>query len=191
MKNFEPISFNYSLCEFEVAEFEHLLETKSILKENEDILPFFREHKQIAALCGVLSRAIDKPDLVAWEFDLFGDFTCDVVVAHSTKKAFCFIEFEDANPKSLFVRKGKKATREWSVRLDHGCSQIIDWFYKITKMSEHPDFEARFDKRTIDFAGGASNRSTKGLQRSIGILPLRVAERPRCSGIKTYSVCHI
>ena len=37
-------------------------------------------------------------DLLAWEYDLFGDFSCDLVVGDSVRKAFNFIEFEGDRP---------------------------------------------------------------------------------------------
>lgn len=153
MKTFEAVGFDYALCQAEVKEFETLLASKSVLKERKDVLPFFRKRRQLSAFCGVLTGSIATADRLAWEYDLFGDFACDLVVGDSKKSAYCFIEFEDAAPDSLFRQAGKKATREWSPRLDHGYSQLIDWVYKLTKMAEHTDFEARFGKRTIDFEG--------------------------------------
>jgi hypothetical protein len=153
MKTFDPVVFDYAACQTEVTQFGALLAAKAALKERKDILPFFRKRRQLSAFCGVLSGAISQANLVAWEYDLFGDFACDLVVGDSTKMAFCFIEFEEATPKSIFQQAGKKATRDWSPRFDHGYSQVIDWVYKLTKMAEHPDFEARFGKRTIEFEG--------------------------------------
>jgi hypothetical protein len=90
---------------------------------------------------------------IAFEYPLFGDFTCDLVVGDSVKRAYCFTEFEDAGPNSLFVRQGKKATREWSARFDHGYSQIIDWFCKLEDMRKSDAFEARFGARSISYMG--------------------------------------
>ncbi len=63
------------------------------------------------------------------------------------------MEFEDARPNSLFVKQGEKATRAWSPRLESGYSQIIDWFYKVDVMTDTPDMEARFGKRSIRCTG--------------------------------------
>lgn len=151
MKAFEPVALDITSCRAEVDELATLLASKPALKERKDILPFFRRRRQLSAFCGVLSSAISRADLVAWEYDLFGDFACDLVVGDSTKRAYCFIEFEDANPNSIFQQSGKKATRDWSTRFEHGYSQVIDWLYKLAKMTEHPDFEGRFGRRTIEF----------------------------------------
>jgi hypothetical protein len=53
----------------------------------------------------------------------------------------------------LFVRQGQKATREWSPRFDHGCSQIIDRFYKLHDMEKSDDFNSRFGARSLSFTG--------------------------------------
>jgi hypothetical protein len=39
------------------------------------------------------------------EFDIFGDFTCDLANGDSTSKTFFLVEFEDAGPDSLFITK--------------------------------------------------------------------------------------
>lgn len=104
-------------------------------------------------MCGVLSPALGIVDRVALEYDLFGDFACDLALGDWERKAYCFIEFENAEPQSIFEKVGKKATRDWSRRFDHGSSQVIDWFHKLAKMTDHPDFEGRFGKRSIDYDG--------------------------------------
>lgn len=155
MKTFDPITFDLVRSEKAVQEFERLLGRYPSLKEKRDILPFFYRRPHLCALCGVLSPAIGAVDVdrVAVEYDLFGDFACDLVLGDWDRKAYCFIELEDAEPQSIFQKAGKKATREWGRRFEHGYSQVIDWFHKLTKMAEHPDFEGRFGKRTIAFDG--------------------------------------
>jgi hypothetical protein len=74
------------------------------------------------------------------------------VCVDSANQAYNFVEFEDAGPGSLFKRQGKKATRDWSSRFDHGFSQIIDWFGKLRDVEKTDEFEARFGARTIDAA---------------------------------------
>jgi len=53
-----------------------------------------------------------------------------VAVGDPKNFTYCFIEFEDAKKESLFVNKGKKYKLEFTSHLEHGISQIIDWFYK-------------------------------------------------------------
>ncbi len=64
---------------------------------------------------------------------------------------YCFVEFEDASPESVFEQRGKKATREWGRRFDHGYSQVIDWAYKLDDRSASADFLDRFGVREIKF----------------------------------------
>ena len=109
-----------------------------------------------------------KPDRLAWEFDLFGDFACDLAIGEWFTKRYCFIEFEDADTNSIFVQQARKATREWSPRIDHATSQIIDWFYKLHDRRNSDDCEQRFGKRAIDYVGmiviGRSNFMDAGEQ---------------------------
>jgi Domain of unknown function (DUF4263) len=123
------------------------------LEERKDIQPFFEQRRHLSAFLASYHPQISRFDRLAFQYVLFGDFTCDVAVGDSQAKAYCFIEFEDAGPKSLFVKQGKKATREWSSRFDHGFSQIIDWFYKLQDMEKSDDFTARFGARSVHCAG--------------------------------------
>jgi hypothetical protein len=152
MKNFEEHAFDLTACRNEVLELRELLR-RPVLKEQEHIRPFFRRRRHLSALCGLYNPGIARFDRLAWEFPLFGDWSCDLVVGDSVKETFSFIELEDAGPNSIFVWQGKKSTREWSPQLDHGCSQIIDWFYKLRDAEKSDELEARFGQRSIDYTG--------------------------------------
>ena len=153
MKSFSNFSLDVQECQKQVLELRDLLAGNAALGEESDILPFFRARPHLAALCGQYESRIVHFDRVAWEFDVFGDFACDLAVGDSRTNSYCFIEFEDAGPRSLFVQQAQKATREWSPRFDHGCSQIIDWYYKLDDRKNSDEHEVRFGKRSIDFTG--------------------------------------
>ena len=90
---------------------------------------------------------------MAFEYDIFGDFSADLVIGDSLKKAYCFVEFEDAASASLFVSKQGKSTPEWSPRFEKGFSQIVDWFWKLDDLEKTDAFEDRFAARNIDYMG--------------------------------------
>ena len=153
MKAFEPLNFDVERCFQEVNSLRKWLERSSALEERKHVFPFFRKRRFLSAFLGSYSRDIIRVDRLAFEFSLFGDFTCDVVVGDSARNAYCFIEFEDAGPNSLFVKQGRKATREWSPRFDHGFSQIIDWFCKLDDMRKSDAFATLFGARSIRYTG--------------------------------------
>lgn len=153
MKTFEPLAFDPARCRKELGQLQNWLARRPVLDETKYILPFFRRRRHLAAFIASYSPNIIRFDRLAFEYPLFGDFTCDLAVGDSVKRAYCFIEFEDAGPNSLFVRRGKKSTREWSSRFDHGYSQIIDWFGKLEDMRKSDAFAARFGARSIRYAG--------------------------------------
>lgn len=152
MKHFDPHVLAIEECREEVAALQDLLSQTADLPERR-IRAFFRSHRHLSALCGLYGPEIARFDRIAWEYDLFGDFACDLVVGDAVQKAYCFIELEDAGPKSLFVREGKKSTRAWSPRFEHGYSQIVDWFCKLRDREKSDEFENRFGSRSIDYAG--------------------------------------
>jgi Domain of unknown function (DUF4263) len=130
MKNFDPFQIDFGRCKNELAALRDLLDAfdSKILREREHVLDFFRANRHIAALAGHFMPRVVNVDRLANEFDFFGDFAADVAVGDSKRRAYCFIEFENAAPDSIFVKAGKKASLEWARRFEKGYSQIIDWF---------------------------------------------------------------
>lgn len=143
MKSFEKLQQNFRRCHQELDEFDDLLKSSMELSERDEILPFFRERKQLTALIGQYDPSL-YPNLLAYEYDLFGDFKADVAIGDSHSKRYCFVELEDAKSISLFKQRGAKASLDWSDRFEHGYSQIIDWFWKLADMESTTEFTSRF-----------------------------------------------
>jgi hypothetical protein len=145
MKTLEGINLDITQCKTDLVELKKLLDGKSALSERNDILPFFRAHKHLAALNGSYNAKINRFDRIASEFSLFGDYACDLVIGDSVSRHFCFVEFEDASPTSVFTTKKGKSTPEWSPRFDHGFSQIIDWFLVLDDQKRTGLHKSKFD----------------------------------------------
>jgi hypothetical protein len=152
MKTFQPFVFDPQRCRKEVAQLRSWLARRPVLQERKHIQPFFRKRRHLSAFLASYSPDVLRFDRLAFEYPLFGDFACDIAVGDSAKQAYCFIELEDAGPGSLFVRQGRKATREWSPRLEHGFGQIVDWFHKLEDLRRSDDFVARFGSRVIRYS---------------------------------------
>jgi hypothetical protein len=151
-KSFKPIVFDYSTFKREIAEYEKFLAANpDELSEQGDISPFFKGHpilsSQIASLFSV-----EMPDRIVFEYDIFGDFRCDLAIGNSGKREYCFVEFEDARAQSLF-KDETKFKPSFGLRLEHGHSQIIDWFYKIENLQGTKEMLERFDTLEIDYYG--------------------------------------
>jgi Domain of unknown function (DUF4263) len=153
MKTLETFSISLAQCKKDLDQFKKLLDGKSSLSERDDILPFFKAHKHLAAMIGSYNPKINKFDRLATEFGLFGDFSCDLAIGDSVSNNFCFVEFEDASPNSVFTRKKGKSTPEWSSRFDHGFSQILDWFAILEDQKRTAQFKAKFDADVIQYVG--------------------------------------
>lgn len=93
------------------------------------------------------------PDRLAYEFDVFGDFAIDIMIGNFERKAFCAIELEDARSNSVFHRLKGKATAEWGHRVEHGFSQLVDWFYSFDGYKNTPGQAKNFGYGHIQFFG--------------------------------------
>lgn len=148
MKDFLSLKLDPILFIEELKEFKNLLDSSRFLSEQDEILPFFRKRHQLSLAIGAYYPEILQPNRIAFEYDLFGDFACDLVIGDSARRAYCFIEFENAVENSIF-RQTKRNVSEWSPRFERGFSQIVDWFYKLDTQSETRDFEYRFGGRSL------------------------------------------
>lgn len=153
MKQFNPFVFEKTTYERELATYQQFLKTKTNLSENKDILPFFKQNSQLSSQ---ISR-FNMPDLfpidrIAYEYNLFGDFVCDLVLGNTQTHSYCFVEFEDAGENSIFLTKKGKYQSVYASRFEAGNSQIIDWFYKIRHASPY-DLRERFDSDRINYYG--------------------------------------
>ena len=153
MKQCEPFAYNFEAYERELSEYQTLLSDKTELKEREDILPFFTSRPHLASQIATIHSSIVSTEKIAYEFDVFGDFKCDLAVGEPETHSYCFIEFEDATKDSLFVSRGKKYKSEFSPRLEHGFSQVVDWFYKLENLQNTLDMNERFGSYQIHYEG--------------------------------------
>ena len=152
MKSFSCVSLDIQQALADLAAFKTLLDSHQQLSEQAQLLPFFQQHSQLCALMGQLHPSVVIPDKMAWEYDLFGDFTADFAIGDSYNHAYCFIEFEDGKTNSIF-KQTHRASADWASRFEHGFSQIVDWIYKLDDMKNTDIFADRFQQRNIDFMG--------------------------------------
>lgn len=97
--------------------------------------------------------AIVNPDLVAVEYDLLGDFTCDLAIGDSSSKTFLLVELEDARQNSVIVKRTSKLTPEYSPRLERGVSQVTDWFCRLSDAERTEDYFNRFGASRVSVHG--------------------------------------
>ena len=125
---------------------------KPDLHERNDILPFFKDRPHLCAFMGTYNpNIVDyKRISLAREFDIFGDHIADLAVGDTSNHEYCFIEFEDASENSIF-KKAPKLTPEWSVRFEHGFSQLVDWILWIENSKGTSAFVNRFNAHSIRY----------------------------------------
>ena len=149
-----PLSLKKNKVKDYLKAFKALLDDpkKPSLREVQDILPFFKGHPHLCAfMCTYNPNIVNYKNIsLACEFDIFGDHVADLVVGDTTNHEYCFIEFEDASEASVF-KKTPKATPEWSVRFEHGFSQLVDWILWIGNNKGNAAFENRFNTKAIRY----------------------------------------
>ena len=144
MKDFINPDFKAEICRTELDEFKTLLSTGTKLKERRDILPFFGQRKHLSTYIGSYVTDILYSDRIAYEYELYGDFSVDLVVGDSKRKCYLFVEFETGANTSMFRKKGGKDTLEWSPAFERGFSQIVDWFWILDDMRNTGHFRNKF-----------------------------------------------
>lgn len=150
-KTFEPVTFDLEQLARELLEFRSLLDGTVELSEAEDILPFFRDRPQLATQVAALNLP-HEIDCYCHEFDLFGNYRCDLAVGDTAGRAYALIEFEDARPESVFA-SGDRYNPSWGRRFERGFSQLVDWFWLIDRYRDNVDFRRRFGDGHIVFHG--------------------------------------
>ncbi|MBD2180200.1 DUF4263 domain-containing protein [Planktothrix sp. FACHB-1355] len=153
MKSFSALEFDVRICRSQISDLQQLLQSRRGLSERDDIIPFFRERQHLSAFLSCYNPNIIRRDRIAFEYDIFGDFACDLAVGDYVNKSYCFVEFEEAAANSIFLGKPGRSTPEWSPRFERGLSQIIDWFWKLNDLERTDDFENRFNSKTINYIG--------------------------------------
>jgi hypothetical protein len=150
--HFEAFALERERIAAELAAYAALLASRpdGVLEEARDVLPFFKRHRNLAALLGTYNPNIARFDRIAFEFNLFGDHRADLAVGDSANGEYCFIEFEDASRNSVFTRDARK-TPKWSRRFEVGYSQLIDWILWLHNARASEEYKARFGVRPIQF----------------------------------------
>jgi hypothetical protein len=166
MKELADIVYDPAAVRRELTAFQRLLETKPSLSEQDDILPFFRKRRQLSAFIGTFSPDLGPAPQLGFEFPFLGDFAADIVLGDRARGEFCVVELEDDRPESIFTRAGKKATREWSRRFDHGFSQLVDWFYALDDLKRTERFTRDFGHGHVKFFGLLVIGRSAGLSES-------------------------
>lgn len=151
MKNLVNHVLNPAKGRTQWNEFSTLLANKTTLSEQKDVLPFFKNRKDLSLLICNYFPNIKKPDRFAHEFEIYGDFVADLIVGDSTTKHYLLVEFENGEPNSVFKTKGKKATPDWAPRFESAHSQLADWLWKLEDMRSTADFQNTFGSRRATF----------------------------------------
>jgi hypothetical protein len=138
-------------CRREWSEYDALLAIKPELSERGDVLPFFKKRHDLSLLICSYFPEIKKPNCLAHEYAIDGDFIVDLIVGDATVNRFVLIEFENGRPDSIFHKKSNKSTSDWAQRFEGAYSQIVDWLWKLEDKRSTSDFVSTFGNRRAKF----------------------------------------
>lgn len=153
MKVLTPHTFDPTSGRTQWNDFAALLASKPTLSEQKDVLPFFKNRKDLSLLICNYFPNIRTHDRFAHEFEIYGDFVADLIVGDSASKHYLLIEFENGAPDSVFKKKGKKATPDWAPRFESAHSQLADWLWKLEDMRSTSHFQSLFGSKRATFQG--------------------------------------
>lgn len=123
--------------------FKSLLDAGT-LEEGRDVLPLFRAHTHLGAL---LSRVyfidIAQQRLAVRREVVVGFFRTDFIVADLHRNHYLLIEFEHGRQDSIFVEDGR-STPLWSPTFERGYSQLVDWFWWLSREAGSSSYRRLF-----------------------------------------------
>lgn len=149
-KDFTEVIFDSLQFKKELDQFGELLNANRNLGER-DLQSFFKSSLHLTCHIGTIG-SIGVARQVAYEFEIMGDYGADIVFGNREKQ-FCLVELEDGDENSVLKSVGKKSTKEWSRRFEHGFSQIVDWFCHLDDFKKTERFHRNFGYGHIDFVG--------------------------------------
>jgi hypothetical protein len=155
MKGFDKFAFDGSRLQIEAQELKNVLKKGAglTLNEESDLSPVLKRSPNLISLIASAFGGVTNPDLTAREYWILDKLRCDFAVCSSRKTKYCFIEIEDATPKSIFVPRkpslyngllNRSPYFDWAERFEHGTSQILDWIRILKDAEKTDDFRAHF-----------------------------------------------
>jgi hypothetical protein len=155
MKDFRDISCSAAEVKRELMAFRQLLDAKDKLWERKDIKPFFEGAANLSAFIGTFAPDIGAAaNRLAYEFEIGGDFSADIVVGNTKEQTYCMVELEEGAPDGIFRQHPNRSTKEWSRQFERGFSQLVDWFFALDgRRGDSARFEKDFGYGHVKFHG--------------------------------------
>lgn len=150
MTPLEELSFSLDAATNELAALDDLLDTETVLSEQNQLLPAFRNHRHLSAALGLFHSENNAPDRLAFEYDFLGTYRADLVVGDAEANAYTLVELEDAGPDSVFEDRGR-VTSHWSRRFSDGFNQLVDWLYELDQRASDTALRQDFGHANPDF----------------------------------------
>ncbi len=95
MKSLEEFAFDPSTCRDKIEALGKFLTANQRPAERAAIQPFFEAHPHLAAFLGSYDPDIGPANRRAFNYEISGDFSADLVLGNYEQRKYLFVELED------------------------------------------------------------------------------------------------
>ncbi|KTS35994.1 hypothetical protein NS230_08965 [Methylobacterium indicum] len=127
---FDAHAFSIRDAETELAQFKHLLDTRTDLGERDQVLANFKFWPNLCAMMGQYNARLGFADLIKREFRILPHFRTDLTVRRAGTDNVCLVEFEGASDRHIF-EDSDRGIDTWARAFEKGFSQVVDWTWAL------------------------------------------------------------
>lgn len=131
----KPFVWDRAMARSELADFDAFLTQHPEFGERSHALPFFHSRPHLCGFLGLCVGSLAKPDAIAFELSLSGNYRPDFVVGCTQTRSALFVELEDGKKGSFFSRPGTRKAKLAPTVLS-AVSQIVDWSFQLTQLND-------------------------------------------------------
>ncbi len=149
---FDAHAFSIRDAETELAQFKHLLDTRTDLGERDQVLANFKFWPNLCAMMGQYNARLGFADLIKREFRILPHFRTDLTVRRAGTDNVCLVEFEGASDRHIF-EDSDRGIDTWARAFEKGFSQVVDWTWALDHYRRTGDYVDAFGGERPNIVG--------------------------------------
>ncbi|BCM82243.1 Shedu anti-phage system protein SduA domain-containing protein [Methylobacterium indicum] len=149
---FDAHAFSIRDAETELAQFKHLLDTRTDLGERDQVLANFKFWPNLCAMMGQYNARLGFANLIKREFRILPHFRTDLTVRRAGTDNVCLVEFEGASDRHIF-EDSDRGIDTWARAFEKGFSQVVDWTWALDHYRRTGDYVDAFGGERPNIVG--------------------------------------